>query len=101
MGIPYEDVSSDEELDLRVREVWDAVDIYSYEVNIDVEEDQKDSLDTVLFTRDRDIRFPFTDDEPELDKEEQQLNNTCDNDTELAKEQNQIQDDIWHAISTT
>jgi hypothetical protein len=40
MGIPYDDVSSDEELDLRVREVRDAVDIYSYEVNIDDEEDQ-------------------------------------------------------------
>jgi hypothetical protein len=52
MDMPYEDVSSDEELDLRVRKVRDAVDIYSYEVDIDVDEDQKDenSLDTMLFT---------------------------------------------------
>jgi hypothetical protein len=67
MGMPYDDVSSDEELDLRVRKVQDAVDIYSYEVDIDVDEDKKDanSLDTMLFTRDGDIHFPFTDDDPE------------------------------------
>jgi hypothetical protein len=81
----YEDISSDEELDLRVREVRDAVDIYSYEANVDDEENQTDenSMDTVVFTRDGDVHFPFTNDEPELDKENQQLNNTCDKDTEL------------------
>jgi hypothetical protein len=76
------------------------VDIYSYEVNIDIEEDQKDSLDTVLFTRDGDIYFPFANDDPELDKENQPMTNTCDNDTELAKEQHQMQDE-YHATYGT
>jgi hypothetical protein len=62
--------------------------------------DTKDSLDTVLFTRDGDIHFPFANDDPELDKEKQPMTNTCDNDTELTKEQKQIQDEYQATYGT-